>query len=94
MPVTGIEYVAGIACQICGEPATHVYGNIIICCQCHTGDPESDFLYSHEEARRIHAEVLYGKQVGQSGVVPASDAAEVQPQGEGRGKVSLRNLET
>lgn len=54
MPVTGWADVAGKTCDQCQvNPATHLYGSILLCCQCHTGDPEGG-LFSPEEARVAH----------------------------------------
>lgn len=45
--------VAGKACELCDKPATHYYGDMLICCECHGGG-----LVSHEEAEKEHAKVL------------------------------------
>jgi len=35
MPITPAGEVEGKQCQICGEDATHIYGVMYVCCQCH-----------------------------------------------------------
>ncbi len=47
--------VAGQQCQVegCSNPATHLYGNVYVCCQCHGGD-----FYSPEEAAHQHARII------------------------------------
>lgn len=57
MPMTGWKDVAGKVCQICGKPATHYYGDMIICCACHAGE-EDGGLFTHEEAAAAHKETL------------------------------------
>ncbi len=51
------EDVAGLACQICGGPATHYYGDVLICCGCHIGDKDGG-IYTEEQAKEWHAKIL------------------------------------
>lgn len=53
MPVTEMAHVAGHACSGCGGPATHIYGEVYLCCGCHTGEPGGG-LVGPEEARAAH----------------------------------------
>jgi hypothetical protein len=53
MPVTAWSEVVGHKCQICGLWATHIYGDIYICCDCHTG---GGGLVTQEEARIMNGE--------------------------------------
>ena len=58
MPTTPWDDVAGVTCQCCGlNPATHIYGDLYICCDCHTGEKDGG-LFTAEEAAAAHAEVL------------------------------------
>jgi len=50
------EDVAGLSCQICGGPATHHYGYMIICCDCHAG--KDNGCYNRADAEAEHARVL------------------------------------
>ena len=50
--VTGIEHVAGRPCHICDGPATHIYGDIYLCCDCHAGKGHG--LYTREQAESEH----------------------------------------
>jgi hypothetical protein len=49
MPMTPWPEVIGKRCHACGGYATHIYGDIYLCCDCHGG-----FIISQEEARRVH----------------------------------------
>jgi hypothetical protein len=51
--MTGWEAVAGKACQICGDPATHYYGDMLICCGCHVGEKDGG-LFTKAEAEEQH----------------------------------------
>jgi hypothetical protein len=51
MPMTPWEAVIGHRCASCGGYATHIYGDIYLCCQCHGGD-----IISQAEARKVHEE--------------------------------------
>lgn len=53
MPATGIENVVGKKCIECDGPATHLYGNIYLCCDCHAGQNQG--LYTRAEAEALHA---------------------------------------
>ncbi|KKN33872.1 hypothetical protein LCGC14_0799520 [marine sediment metagenome] len=37
MPITPWEEVIGEHCYECGNYASHIYGSIYLCCQCHGG---------------------------------------------------------
>ena len=37
MPMTSPEDIKGEHCDQCGKWASHFYGNIPLCCQCHGG---------------------------------------------------------
>jgi len=54
MPATPWNEIRGYNCVECGGPATHFYGNVPICCECHAG-PGSG-LISREEAERENPE--------------------------------------
>lgn len=60
MPVTGWEEVAGKPCQMCGGPATHFYGDVVICCDCHVGEVGGG-LFSRDQAEEEHKRVLAAK---------------------------------
>lgn len=49
MPATPWEEIVGHECIDCGGPATHWYGDIPWCCQCHGGD-----IVSMDRAEAIH----------------------------------------
>jgi hypothetical protein len=49
MPLTPWIEILGYACERCGGYATHWYGPLALCCDCHGGN-----LVSQEEARRQH----------------------------------------
>lgn len=66
MPVTYWEDIVGHACAECGKPASHWYGDIPLCCQCHGGD-----VVSAEETARVHE---HYKRTGQ---IPPLPQAEV-----------------
>jgi hypothetical protein len=53
MPCSIWEEVAGKRCESCGGYATHYYGNVLLCCECHGG-----YLVSHDEAKRQHERIL------------------------------------
>ena len=38
MPMTTWNEIAGEVCAICELPASHFYGGLPICCQCHGGN--------------------------------------------------------
>lgn len=38
MPVTLWKDIIGYNCGICGGSATHWYGNVPLCCDCHAGE--------------------------------------------------------
>ena len=67
MPLTPWIDVLGYRCVSCGAYATHWYGNVTVCCQCHGGD-----LVSQEEARRMHER---GIDDGKTRPLPADGAA-------------------
>lgn len=53
MVATPWEAVMGHFCDDCGDNyATHIYGTIYLCCECHAG-PEGG-LVPQKEAERIH----------------------------------------
>jgi len=56
MPMSTWEEVAGHVCAICGGPATHAYGEIYLCCECHAGKDSA--FYSREDAAREHNRIL------------------------------------
>jgi len=45
--MTHPDDIKGWACCKCGGPATHFYGAVTLCCQCHGGE-----IVSKEEALR------------------------------------------
>jgi hypothetical protein len=53
MPMTPWSEVVGKMCSMCDGPATHIYGNIYICCDCHTGEIGGG-LVDREMAEKIH----------------------------------------
>jgi hypothetical protein len=55
------EEVAGKLCEICGGPATHYYGNSIICCSCHVGEKDGG-IYTAAQAAEAHARILAERQ--------------------------------
>jgi hypothetical protein len=57
MPMSAWSEVAGKPCQICGGYATHYYGDMIICCDCHVGEKDTG-LYTQEQARDEHYKYL------------------------------------
>lgn len=65
MPVNLWSEVAGHTCQArwvrkpCRNPATHIYGGIFICCQCH--DIEGGGLVTSEDAVKFHKIELEGR---------------------------------
>ena len=63
MPMSTWEEVAGLACQVCGGPATHFYGDMVICCGCHVGEPDGG-IYNAQQARQEHARVLIQRAEG------------------------------
>jgi hypothetical protein len=66
MPLTPWIDVLGYRCVQCGGFATHWYGHVTVCCQCHGGD-----LVSQDEARRMHEG---GRDDGAHGSLPADRA--------------------
>jgi hypothetical protein len=42
----------GKTCHECGGPATHPYGDVYRCCDCHAG--KDNGVYSREEAEMLH----------------------------------------
>jgi hypothetical protein len=50
MPVTPWREAAGKICGMCGGPATHAYGLVWLCCDCHAGEG----LWTREQAEKIH----------------------------------------
>jgi hypothetical protein len=53
MPMTEWQEAKGATCALCQGPATHYYGDIWICCDCHVGVPGGG-LFTREEAEKIH----------------------------------------
>lgn len=53
MPCSTWEEVAGKKCQQCGGYATHYYGDILICCECHGGH-----LVSQKDAKIEHERII------------------------------------
>jgi hypothetical protein len=47
--MTSWEDIAGEKCADCGGYATHHYGNVPVCCQCHGGN-----MITQEEAKAEH----------------------------------------
>jgi hypothetical protein len=52
MPITGWNEVVGKLCCECGGPATHIYGDVYWCCDCHAG--KDNGLYTREQAQAEH----------------------------------------
>jgi hypothetical protein len=50
------EDVAGEKCCECDGPATHIYGDVYWCCDCHAG--KDCGLISREDAQKEHDRVL------------------------------------
>jgi hypothetical protein len=67
MPLTLWRDIIGERCDGCGGYATHWYGAVPLCCQCHGGD-----LVSQEEARRKHEQGDADAQT--DGLLPADGA--------------------
>lgn len=44
MPVTNPVEVEGHKCELCGKDATHIYGDIYICCKCHQNGFRGDIV--------------------------------------------------
>ena len=53
MPMTKWEDVVGYKCDECGGYATHIYGTIYLCCDCHGG-----YAFSQEDAKYEHEKYL------------------------------------
>lgn len=45
MPITPASEVEGKKCEICGGGATHIYGDMYVCCQCHQKTSVRDVIY-------------------------------------------------
>jgi hypothetical protein len=54
--MTGWGDVAGKPCEVCGNPATHIYGAAVICCDCHVGEAGGG-VFTREQAEKEHARV-------------------------------------
>jgi hypothetical protein len=50
MPVTPWKEAFGKTCGMCGGPATHAYGLMWLCCDCHAGEG----IWTREQAEKIH----------------------------------------
>lgn len=57
MPISFWEEVAGETCCECGGPATHIYGTVFWCCECH-GRDYGGGLFTREQAEVEHARIL------------------------------------
>jgi hypothetical protein len=59
MPLSSWQSVAGMRCENyvegerCKNAATHWYGMIVICCECHGG-----YLFTNQEAELWHILIL------------------------------------
>ena len=53
MPCSTWEEVAGKKCERCGNWATHYYGKVLMCCECHGG-----YLVTQEEAEKEHEKII------------------------------------
>lgn len=45
MPITLANEVEGKGCALCGADATHIYGDMYVCCQCHQKPSVKDVIY-------------------------------------------------
>lgn len=52
MPISEWDEMKGLYCLSCGGPATHYYGNTILCCDCHAG--EGGGILTREQAELLH----------------------------------------
>lgn len=53
MPVTPWKEIAGHKCQLCKGWATHFYGGLAICCDCHLGEVGAGGM-SQEFLQQMH----------------------------------------
>jgi hypothetical protein len=51
MPATPWDEIRGHRCDLCQRWATHFYGAMALCCECHAGPGQG--LVSQEEAARM-----------------------------------------
>jgi hypothetical protein len=52
------DEIVGYTCLYCGKWATHFYGNVPICCECHIGEADPD---SYMAKKMIKLNTLYQK---------------------------------
>lgn len=52
MPMTDWEDVIGHKCHDCPNVATHIYGDVGLCCECHAGKKDAPF--SDWQAAAVH----------------------------------------